>query len=260
MARPNRDKLLEQMQYNEKHFQERQAMLQQQMKENGLDKFWITREFDMERLLASQSIFTVGAGGPQNVPMPFPDKYFERFREMPKKKIGEPVMINSGSKLVHGTYLMGKDCGRPVIYAFSVAKNQNTKYANADFNIKLDMLVAGKEWLPLVRFDGCDNEHPNYIVDGKVVKDIDHIERTTSSHIHLNNNATQVLTTDLAYTTAINAPSNIATKAKSKDPQEFFKAALDHTLEMCGMSREMLSSQNPEYFIDFNNYLFDFEK
>lgn len=260
MARPNRDKALEQMQKNEQQFQERQAKLVKDMEDKGLNKYWVTREFDMESLLDSTSIFTVGAGGPQNIPMPFSDKYFERFRNLPKKKIGEPVMLNSGSKIVHGTYLMAKDCGRPVIFAFSIAKNPKDKFAHTDFNIKLDMLVAGKEWLPLVRFDGCDNPHPNYIVNGKAVKDTEHIEHTTASHIHLNNNATQVLTTDLSYTTAVDAPTNITDKIKNGDKQDFFKAALDYTLSMCGMSKEMLSSQNPEYFVDFSNYIFDFEK
>ena len=256
MARPNRDKLLEQMQRNEQQFQQREAQLIQDMKDKGLNKYWVTREFDQKALLASQDIFKVGAGGPQNIPMPFPDKYFEKFRAMPKKRIGEPIMINSGSKLVHGTYLEGRDCGRPVIFAFSIAKNKNTKFADQDFNIKLDMLVAGKEWLPLVRFDGCDMPHPNYIVNGKVVKDVDHIERTSTSHIHLNNNATQVLTTDLAYTTATKAPAFITDKIKSGDRQDFFKAALDYTLSICGMSREMLANKNTEYYIDFQNYLF----
>ena len=260
MANPNRNKELEQMQENALHFDERQTELKEYMIANGLDKYWVTRSFDMESLLESESIFKVGAKGPQRVAMPFSDKSFEKFRELPKKKIGKPFMLNNGAKLVHGTYLIGKDAGRPVIYAFSIAKNPKNKYANADFNIKLDMLVAGKEWLPLVRFDACNNSHPNLIVDGKVVQDTEHIQNTSPTHIHLNNNATQVLTTDLSYTTAIDAPSHITDKLKSENSQDFFKSALDYTLSICGMSREMLSSQNPEYFIDFNNYLFEYEK
>ena len=259
MAKPNRNKSLKQMQENALHFDERQEMLRAYMIENGLDKYWVTRDFDIDSLLKSESIFKVGACGPQRVPMPFSDNSFKRFRELPKKKIGKPFMLNNGAKLVHGTYLIGKDAGRPVIYAFSIAKNPKDKYAHTDFNIKLDMLVAGKEWLPLVRFDACDIPHPNLIVDGKVVADTEHIENTTSSHIHLNNNATQVLTTDLSYTTAVNAPTAITDKLSSANEQDFFKAALDYTLSMCGMSRDMLSSQNPEYFVDFNNYLFDYE-
>ena len=252
-------KSLRQMQENEARYKERESELIANMKRQGLDKYWVTRDFDIEELVQSEDIFRVGARGPQKTAMPFSDKSFDTFRGMKKKAIGAPIMINNGAKIVHGTYLMGKASGRPVIFAFSIAKDKNERYAYKNFNIKLDMLVAGKEWLPLVRFDGLDNPHPNYIVDGKVVPDTEHIETTSSCHIHLNNSAVQVLSNDLSYTTAVDAPKRIASKAKGND-QEFFKSALDYTLSMCGMTKEMLRSDNKDYLMDFGNFIFDYNQ
>ena len=252
-------KSLRQMQENEARYKERERELIAKMKAKGLDKFWVDRSFDIESLVENEDIFKVGARGPQKMAMPFSDRQFDTFRGMTKKAIGSPIMISNGTKLVHGTYLMGKSAGRPVIFAFSIAKDKNERFAYKNFNIKLDMLVGGKEWLPLVRFDGLDNPHPNYIVDGKVVADTEEVETTSSCHIHLNNSATQVLTSDLSYTTAVDAPKRIASKAKSND-QAFFKAALDYTLSLCGMSKEMLRSENKDYLMDFGNYLFDYNQ
>ena len=252
-------KSLRQMQENEARYKEREKELVAKMKARGLDKYWVGSDFDIKQFVNSDSIFRVGARGPQKVAMPFSDKSFESFRTMPKKAIGQPFMISNGPKLVHGTYLMGKASGRPVVFAFSIAKDKNERYAYKNFNIKLDMLVAGQEWLPLVRFDGLDNPHPNYIVNGKVVPDADSVETTSSCHIHLNNSATQVLTSDLSYTTAVDAPKRIASKAKANN-QDFFKSALDYTLSLCGMSRDMLRSENSEYLMDFGNYIFDYNQ
>ncbi len=251
-------KSLRQMQENATHYKERESELVTKMKTLGLDKYWVGRDFDYQKLFKSDYIFKVGARGPQTVAMPFSDKNFESFRTMPKKAIGQPFMLNNGPKIVHGTYLMGKSGGRPTLFAFSIAKDRNERYAYKNFNIKLDMLVAGQEWLPLVRFDSLDNPHPNYIVNGQVVPDAEHVQTTSSCHIHLNNCATQVLTNDLSYTTAVNAPEKIAKKVKTND-QEFFKSALDYTLSMCGMSRDMLISENSDYLVDFENYLLNYQ-
>ena len=251
-------KSLRQMQENEARYKEREHALVADMTAQGLNKYWVGSKFNTQALLSSDDIFRIGARSPQKVAMPFPEKHFEMFREMPKKAIGNPFMISNGPKLVHGTYLIGKDRGgRPVVFAFSIARDRNEKYAYKNFNIKLDMLVAGKEWLPLVRFDGLDNPHPNYIVNGKVVSDTEHVETTSSCHIHLNNSATQVLTNDLSYTTAVDAPKRISNKIQANN-QSFFKSALDYTLSICGISKDMLKSDNSEYLMDFENYLFDF--
>lgn len=254
------------MQENAARYKEREAELVANMKEKGLDKYWITRDYDLQGLLNTDDIFRVGARGPQKTPMPFSDELFEKFRKMPNKKIirapkrlSNINKLRNENKLIYGTYFMAKDFCRPVIFAFTIVKNGDTKYANTDFILKLDMLVAGKEWLPLLRFDSLGSDHPNYIVDGKVVRDSDNVERISGPHIHLNNSATQVLTTDLSYTTAYKAPDYITKQIQSEDPQAFFKAALDYTLEMCGIPREMLSSQNPEYFLDFYTDLFDYK-
>ncbi len=254
----NIDKELRQMQKNAENYTERLAELRAEMERRGLDKYWVSgRTFDFDSLTQSDSIFKVGAKGPQKIAMPFTDKQFEKFREIPKKRIGAPFILTNKGKTITGTYLMGKDAGRPVIYALSIVRNSNEKYAYTDFNIKLDMLVAGKEWLPLVRFDGLDNEHPNYIVNGKVAQSQDRVQKISGPHIHLNNETTQVLTTDLSYTTARRAPAPIISKAKNKN-QSFFKSSLDYVLSECGMSSEILASNNPEYLFDFKQNLFEY--
>ena len=240
----------------------RKADLVAKMKKHGLDinKYWIGRDFDIDKLTSSTDIFEVGASGPQTIPLPFSDKMFQSFREMPKKPISYPITINNRNNIVHGIYLMGKDSGgRRVIFAFSIAKDQRDKYAYKNFNIKLDMLVAGKEWLPLVRFDGLSPAHPNYIVDGKVVADEDCIEMVAGPHIHLTDQATQLYTDDLSYSIAHEVPPRIA-KLSQNNTQEFFQAAVNYTLSKCGLSKKILTSGNPDYLIGFNTPLFDYGK
>ena len=184
---------------------------------------------------------------------------FETFISMPKQRIGNPIMLNNKQKIVHGTYLLGKHNGHNVVYALSIVRNSKDRFKYMDFSIKLDMLVSGMEWLPLVRFDSIGAGHPNYISGGKVagpekVKDI------TGPHIHKNSEATQVLTDDLSYMLATEASQNLKGKFAMSDPY-FFRSALESTMRMCGMSTSMLRDhdKSDQYLFGFSNYLFDYD-
>lgn len=255
------DKHLQNMKKNEKNYDARKISLINLAKQKGVDieKYWIDSSFDFDKLFHNEEVFR--SGDIQNIAIPFSNDMFCRLISMDKKRIGKSIMLKNKAKMVHGIYLMGGSKNRPVIFALSVVRNASEKLKYVDFSIKLDMLVSGKEWLPLCRVDSVGLSHPNYIDrNHRVVSDMSRVRNIEGPHVHINTEQTQVLTDDLSYMTA--EPLGVTMrKLDVVGDNTYFKDVLIEVLETCGVGKKVISKSADEGLrFDFYNYVFDYEQ
>ena len=125
----------------------------------------------------------------QEQPMPFTDQMFESFMHSKKMPINSFIITESNTGSAKKTYNQlfiskhdDKDC------LFRLAITYHPKYIG-DFSISMTMLVGGKDWLPLYRYDSDGGDHSNWIKDGEVLTNPEIIK---TPHLHINNQKTQV--------------------------------------------------------------------
>lgn len=133
----------------------------------------------------------------QNVPIPFPVNEVVRLVKLPKHRINSIEPIYANGKNGFGTFLLSKEGDKFTLFAFSLVADaqENAKYTN--FQVKLDICVGGKEWMPLVRYDSSGEKHPNYIANNTVVKNESDVEFVRPPHIHMVDEYSQLYAANL---------------------------------------------------------------
>ena len=125
--------------------------------------------------------------------IPFSNEQIEKFITMSKRAVGNHFNANFKGKNIFGSFLLGEENGKNIIYALTIVKGTQHNENLRDFSIKLDMLVAGKEWFSLARFDSIGAGHPNYFSGEKVAHSLNLVEFAKTPHLHINSEETQVL-------------------------------------------------------------------
>ena len=175
----------------------------------------------------------------QQVFMPFSDEQIEYFTALPKKVINAPFVINQKGKTVYGVYLVADDNGKKVLFALSISKGNQDNTKLTDFKLKLDMQVAGKEWLQLTRYDSIGFDHPNYVTydeDGNwvVPSSKSEVGKAPTPHLHYQSEAGQILVSGDSkrgcdYTLAETIPE--LASLRGSDP-EYFKKCVNYFLDL----------------------------
>ena len=234
-----KEELLE-LQRREANYEQTRDMLVAQAKEKFGETIFshpgLPEDFDIGSL--TEDYFT--SRYDQQTALPFSDKAFQTLTKMEKRPLNTSFAFERKGKLVSGTYLVGrgKD-GEVMLFALSVVRD--TKAKNA-FNIKLDFCPQGKEWINLVRLDSEGNPHPNYIVDGKVVRDLSQVQYADTPHVHRATEQSQVLFHDgLDYTPAKDL-SETLDLTKSCYDNAMFIQCMDYFMEHIGLDATI----NPE--------------
>ena len=260
--------ILETMRTNARNYDERKRQLEEKLYvERGikLDSFGVDKDFPYDELGASEKRFLQGSSGSSNYSMPFSDAQIDKFLSCKKARFGSPKLVSNKGKHIHGMYLYADIDGQDTVFAFSVVRNAKEAYAYKSFTMKLDVLVAGKEWYEIVRLDSCNEDHPNYIEldpDSNSYKvasenNLEYIQEGTP-HVHKNSEFVRVVADTVSYTPATPAPDRILSQLNSND-NSFFSSALDFMLGQCGMDRNLLERTNPDNIMDEHTSLFDFE-
>lgn len=194
----------------------------------------------------------------QKIFMPFSDEQFKKFIEMEKKPIMQPFNANVRGKHVYTVLLAGNENGKCNIFSlnFSIGTQDNENYT--DFSIKLDMLVSGKEWLQLARFDSIGAGHPNYIVDGKIAHSASFVPSIPTPHLHTNSEMTQVLFSECSNMSYMPAQhiSELLRLRNNTDP-EYFKKCVLAFLEIAGVKAKINQKVDKNFHFDKNISLFD---
>lgn len=212
--------------------------------EDFLLNYHLPQDFDFSQL--NEIFFT--ERNPQTLALPFDDEVFNKFLTIEKQIINLPIM----QKDVHGAFLVANDNGKPIVFALSIVKK-----TEIDLNIKLDVLVGGKTWLPLCRLDTFGPSHPNYFNSDKV---LDVPQRAPTPHLHINNQLTQILCyDDLDYTTA-NYLLSLAYENNQENDSPLIKRAINYFFEATNINAPINEKIIDSYDYDSTNPLFDYTK
>lgn len=212
--------------------------------EDFLTNYHLPQDFDFsevdDRVFAERTC--------QTIPVPLDESVFNKFLNIEKKIINLPFT----NKSVHGCYLVGNDNGKPILFALSIVKK-----SDIDYNIKLDVLVGGKEWLPLCRLDTFGPSHPNYFNSDKI---LDVPQRAPTPHLYINNQLTEILCyDDLDYTTANYLPS-LAYENNQENDSPLIKRAINYFFEATNINAPINEKIIDSYDYDSTNPLFDYTK
>lgn len=186
-----------------KHFDKtpevRRAEVDAIMADAGIDlnSYWIPHEA-MFREINTWNYFEKPYK--QRIPMPFKQSEIRRFISMPKARIGKVEHCDKLDKDTLGAFFVSSedDGARNTLFAFSIVCDKNPADKYRWFNIKLDMCVGGKEWMPLVRLDSkIDEGHRNIYVDGKPVSRVEDMPSVDPPHLHVTEEFTQLYASNL---------------------------------------------------------------
>ena len=181
-------------------------------------------------------------------------------------------MYNDGDGYnIYCAYLKGVDTnGKEVLFAFSITRPsryfKDGEYFK--FGMKLDMLVAGKEEgaVNLMRYDSEGEPHPNYVVNGKVVKSeseatfipTPHFQKNSHKNIVLTNKASANTNVKISDYTPAEATPKEFTQMRDMQDKSFFKASMDAFVKSANMN--VTFNDSKYYGYDFNNLLFLFNQ
>lgn len=194
---------------------------------------------------------------PQNFSMPFTNDQIEKFVQAPKYVFGKPFNQNIRGKNVYACFMYSNVDNQNLVFMFQIVKGTQDNEKNIDFSLKLDMLVSGKEWFMISRLDSIGAGHPNYIVNGKVAKNVKQVEFAQTPHIHINSEEVQVIACDknCEYTTAREVPA--LRKLRSRANPTYFKSCMDTFAEFFNIKTKINGKINENYAYDKYNNLFD---
>ena len=183
--------------------------------------------------------------------IPFSDELIEKFLTIDKYAVGSQFNENVRGKNVYGTILMADDNGKKLIFDLTISQATQYNEDKTNFSIKLDMLVSGKEWFQLARFDSAGAGHPNYFSNGKLVENFDDIEFAATPHLHINSEKTQILLGDTGNYEYL--PANFIEELKisrnNSDPS-FFKNCIDMFLGFANIKTKINKKIQGNY--DYN--------
>ena len=202
-------------------------------------EYGVSDNFEIAKL--DDKVFT--SRGSQVTFMPFSNKQIEHFMTMKKQVVNAPFTGNSKGKNYYGTYLVGDDNGKKVVFALTIRRGTQDNEDQKDFSIKIDMLVAGKQWMQIARYDSIGFAHPNYIIpgaNGKLVvpENPSQITKAATPHLHHQTEEGQVLFDgcDCDYTVAEHVPEMAV--LRDRDPQ-YFKKSIEYFLGAGGVQTKL---------------------
>ena len=213
----------------------RRAEVEKLMHEAGIDmdRYWMPSDsmFDgLERLKYFNGAYK------QRTPIPFESKKIREFVAMPKARLGMVEYVLTPDRETIGSFYVGSegDGARNTLFAFSIVCKRDPSIKYTDFNIKLDMCVGGKEWMPLIRLDtGVRDDHRNIFENGVPVDKVSNMRTVGTPHLHLTEEFTQLYGQNLG-----------------NDSQAYNK---DYVMDDPGDFKFGLSQNNPI----FNQFLMD---
>ena len=193
----------------------------------------------------------------QDFSMPFSNEQIEKFVQAPKYVFGKPYNENVRGKNIYACFMYSNVDNQDVVFMFQIVKGTQDNEKNIDFSIKLDMLVSGKAWFVISRLDSIGAGHPNYIVNGKVAKNVKQVEFAQTPHIHINSEEVQVIACDknCEYTTAKEVPALKALRSRANPT--YFKACMDTFAEFFNVKTKINKKIGDSYSYDKYNDLFD---
>lgn len=251
-------KSLKLFQENEKQYDDLLKTLVLHAKEklgkNIFTDFHLPLNFSLNNL--DDSIFKSRSN--QTLPLPFPNEMFDLFIKMPKKAINNVYNFNNKGNNITGIYLIGKHNSKSVLYALSVVRFLGyNDYLN--FCIKLDVCIAGKTWLNLLRLDSFGPAHPNYFEGKKVFTDESSVPYIQTPHLHVNSQENQILAYNrLSYSPAIELKFNF--ENFRSDDKRLLKNCFQYFKEFANIDIEINKNIEKDFHYNFNNPLYDYEK
>ena len=187
---------------------------------------------------------------PQTMPIPLDDCVFDKFVNMEKKIINLPYIFNNADKNIQGCFLVGDDGGKPVLFALTIVRKNEV-----DTTIKLDVMVSGKEWLPVTRLDTFGPAHPNFYNDNCLIE----TEIVATPHIHKSSQLNQILSyDDLTYSTATHIDELDYENRQNKD--NLTKDAINYFFALTNINAPINEKIAEDYNYSCNEPLFDYTK
>lgn len=147
----------------------------------------LPKDFDYSKLTGDYFLDTYT----QEISIPLTTNNLKKLMTLPKKAINTPYFYNQNGHFVAGQYMIGNLSGKPVLYAFSIIRDE--KRANDAFNIKLDVCVNGQQWLQLARLDSVGTPHPNFYDENQFAQNEDELAYVPAPHMHYAVQRSQVL-------------------------------------------------------------------
>lgn len=248
---------LNKYQQNEKGYNSRKEssirFANQMIGKDFLTNFGSPEKLDVSNF--PESLFRIRC--PQDFSMPFSNEQIEKFVQAPKYVFGKPFINNVRGKNVYARFMYSNIDNQNVVFMFQIVKGTQDNEKNIDFSIKLDMLVSGNEWFVISRLDSIGAGHPNYIVNGKVAKNIKQVEFAQTPHIHINSEEVQVIACDknCEYTTAREVPA--LKTLRSRANPTYFKSCMDTFSEFFNIKTKINKKICENYDYDKYNDLFD---
>ncbi|MBR2468340.1 MAG: hypothetical protein IKB42_04805 [Clostridia bacterium] len=193
---------------------------------------------------------------PQQLPIPITDKQAKVLMDMKKKMIGIPYVTKNKGKIIQGAYFVS-DTDPRYFFAVSIVTPEDGNDKFFDYNVKLDVCLSGKQWLPLARFDSFGPGHPNYTKDGQVVEPNKVVNQRTP-HLHLYDEFTQVVCDDIEYTPAHDVDRRLFTQKESNDPQ-YFKSGIKSFFGMLNIQPTYNKVVENNYHFTHQQPLFSWE-
>lgn len=177
----------------------RREIVYNNLKDVGIDlsSYWIKDDRMLDNL-GGMSYFNKPYK--QRIAMPFNKENIRKFIDMPKARLGSVEYCHTSDREVMGSFFVASEGGgeRNSLFALSIVCNDDPSLKYTNFNIKLDMCVGGKEWMPLLRFDSAGEEdHKDIYVDGKPVSKVEDMVSVDPPHLHLTEEFTQMYGSNL---------------------------------------------------------------
>lgn len=239
---------------NEKNFNKVKAEKIKKAQEAGIDfnNLQIPDNFDFQALTGDYFLKRC----PQEVAAPITNEQAQTLMRMKKMMIGQPYTKPSktGGKLIHGAYFVSRTEPR-YLFAVSIVTPEKGDDKFFDYNVKLDVCLSGKQWLPLARFDSLGPAHPNYVQNGKVVEKVD-VPNAETPHLHTYDEYTQIVCDDLEYSLANEVDRSLYNMKDAKNPQ-YFKAGIQSFFNMFGVDAIINKEVESDYKYNYNQPLFD---
>ena len=255
-VRKERDKRLTKMALNEFNFDdsERDAVKEaiNLFGETILTDPYLPYHFNLRKINAEEVAKKFNA---QECKMPIEDDLIEELLQMPKISINEVFNFNHRGKSIHGTLLLGKKDGKYVLFLLKIESNCTHKNFS-DVSIQLHVCLQGEAWVNLLRLDTSGHTHPNYIVNGKVVKG--KIPEARTPHLHKADYLTQVLTDSISYSLAEEIPV-FDYETEHVDDKFMFKRLVNYFLDICNANIEINQQVSEDYFYSKTQPLFSYD-
>ena len=188
------EKSLNKIQQNYYNREQRIEFINNKIKDSGIkmDEYWIKDDKLLDNLGSLNYFSTTHK---QRIPLPYNSKQIREFIKMPKNRIGSVEYCHNRDREVMGAFFVSAGDGgdKNSLFAFSIVCNDDPTLKYTNFNIKLDMCIDGKEWLPLMRFDSSGEEdHKCFFVDGKPVSKVEDMQQIDPPHLHLTEDFAQL--------------------------------------------------------------------